>query len=664
MKLRYLLLPLVCLLFMRPVAAQTAFVTGNLTAIGTACTASPPSNTNHVTISTIGFGGATFTLSGTFVATLGFYASGDGGVTWQPLNVTPSNSASPVTTATAVGLWQANVSAYTNVCILDLIQTSGTAVARIHISTISARTGASGGGGAGVPSGGLVGQVLSVGPSSTIVASSPGLQDSTASPISGTYTPACGTTDTGDRARIMVTTATSQIVIPPSGAANCAHAVFYFLAQASTTFNFSTGDSFDIYDGNTHTTICASGCTSTAYAVASGQYLTVVNGAGTVWHFLVEAPAGAGGPASSLSSLTAASTNNTINNAANVQTWNWTTTVANAGLFNLGESAPSSNGNNTGILATQALLSANTLAGSTATPFSVTQGANASANGIPVAQFATTWNNAAMAGSGLTLAVTNTASALGPSKLLNLYAGATGTTSMFSVDSIGDASLAGNVNSSGIGVFAGGINTATPVRGSTTATNLTYQGGQDQSLGSTIGGAWFRGGDDATTTLVGATAGFAMLRGGMLSGASIVAGETEGATEVASGYRVGTIAAAFDAVCGTTTIWTVSDCAVTPQVNVIGIATSNTNPVDVVGYGTVPVHLAAALTAVGDTVCLSTTVAGAMVDSGGQANCAAGTQIGVIVAAAGTLQIPYSAGTLYNTITLSTTQPLVQLHIR
>ena len=661
MKLRYLILPLVCLLFVRPARAQTAFATGNLTAIGTACTTSPPTNTSHISISTIGFGGATFTLSGTFVATVGFYASGDGGVTWQPLNVTPSNSSSAVTTATAVGLWQANVSAYTNVCILDLVQTSGTVAARIHISTISARTGSSGGGGASIPSGGLTGQVLAIGPSNTVVASSPGLQDAASSPITGgTYTPTCGTVDTGDRARIFVTTATSQIVIPPSGGANCSHAVFYFLAQAPTTFNFSTGDSFDIYDGNARTTACATGCTATAYNVAAGQYLTVVNGAGTVWHFLVEAPGGTGGGGpSSLSSLTAATAANTINSAGNIQTWNWTTTNPNASLFNIGESAPSSGGNNTGILSTQALLSANTLAGSTATPFSVTQGANTSANGIPVAQFATTWNSAAMVGSGLALSVTNTASAAG-SKLFSLYAGAAGTTSVFSVDPVGNISATGGVSTTGVGSFSG-ISTGSPFHANGTQVNLVVQGGADATFNGYTGGGWFRGADN-NSGLAAAAGGYAMLRGGMLYGA-YVAGQAEGATLVASGYKLGTIAAAFDAVCGTTTAFTVSDCTTAPQVNVIGIATGTGAAVNVVGYGTVPVHLAAALTNIGDTVCLSTTVAGAMVDSGGQGNCAAGTQIGIIVASSGALQIPTGLG-VASTITLSTTQPLVQLHIR
>ena len=663
MKLRYLILPWLCLLLARPARAQTAFVTGNLTAIGAACTTSPPTNTNHITISTIGFGGATFTLSGTFVATVGFYASGDGGVTWQPLNVTPSNSSSLVTTATAVGLWQANVSAYTNICILDLVQTSGTAVARIHISTISARTGSSGGG-TSIPSGGLTGQVLAVGPSNSIVASSPGLQDAAASPITGgTYTPVCGTTDTGDRARIFVTTGVSQIVVPASGGANCAHAVFYFLAQASTTFTFSTGDSFDVYDGNTRTTVCATGCTSTAYGVAAGQYVTAVNGAGTVWHFLVESPGGAGGGTSSLSALTAATAANTIANGNNIQTWNWASTNPNAGMFTIGESAPSSGGTTNSVgLATQAVVSAQTLAGSSATPFSVNQGAiTNSAYTLPVAQFSTTWNNAALVGSGLAVSVTNTASAAG-SNLLTLYGGTSGNTSEFSVNSNGTATFAGGivVNAGFNSTFTTGLSIGSSIHGTTSGGNLSFSSGIDGPVNGNLGGALFRGGDNNSNAPT-AGGGYAVLRGGVLYG-NYTVGETEGATEVAAGYRAGTIAAAFDAVCGTTTAFTVSDCAVTPQVNVIGIATGTAVPVNVVTEGTVPVHLVAALTNIGDTVCLSTTIAGAMVDSGGQANCAAGTQVGVIVAAAGTLQV--AGGLTSVLVTLSTTQPLVQLHLR
>lgn len=94
-------------------------------------------------------GGATFTLTGTFSGTVQFEASGDGGTTWVALNVTPSNSSTAVSSATTAGTWQANVVGYTNVRERVSTYSSGTVVASIVVSTVSAR-GGSGGGGAPV----------------------------------------------------------------------------------------------------------------------------------------------------------------------------------------------------------------------------------------------------------------------------------------------------------------------------------------------------------------------------------------------------------------------------------------------------------------------------------------------------------------------------------
>src|ERR1035437_6129249 len=94
-------------------------------------------------------GGATFTLSGTFSATVQFEASGDGGVTWVALNVTPSNSTTAATSATGAGSWQANVAAYTNVRERVSTYSSGTVVATLIESLASARAGGGGGGGGG-----------------------------------------------------------------------------------------------------------------------------------------------------------------------------------------------------------------------------------------------------------------------------------------------------------------------------------------------------------------------------------------------------------------------------------------------------------------------------------------------------------------------------------
>ena len=135
--------------------AQVNFVTGSLTAQAAACPTSPgpsSSSTSALTISTVGYGGATFTLgSAAFSATVSFFGSGDGGTTWQPLNAVASNATSAVLLATATGVFQTNVSGYTNVCMVVTTFVSGTVTARIQLSTISARAG--GGVSSGLPAG-------------------------------------------------------------------------------------------------------------------------------------------------------------------------------------------------------------------------------------------------------------------------------------------------------------------------------------------------------------------------------------------------------------------------------------------------------------------------------------------------------------------------------
>lgn len=92
-------------------------------------------------------GGATFTLSGTFVGTVQFEASADYGSTYVAFNVTPSNSTTAASSATAGGVWQGNAAGYTNLRIRISAYTSGTVVASIATSTASARAGGGGGGG-------------------------------------------------------------------------------------------------------------------------------------------------------------------------------------------------------------------------------------------------------------------------------------------------------------------------------------------------------------------------------------------------------------------------------------------------------------------------------------------------------------------------------------
>jgi hypothetical protein len=84
--------------------------------------------------------------------------------------------------------------------------------------------------------------------------------------------------------------------------------------------------------------------------------------------------------------------------------------------------------------------------------------------------------------------------------------------------------------------------------------------------------------------------------------------------------------------------------------------------------GTVPVRLDGALAAIGDLICVSATTAGLGHDNGATI-CPAGTGIGVAVANSGTVLVgPTGAGTgsniLMQSVTLSTTLPLVALHFR
>src|SRR5476651_296938 len=61
------------------------------------------------------FGAITITVGANASGnTLQFELSADGGSTWVSINATPSNSATPATSTTSTGVWQANVAGYTN----------------------------------------------------------------------------------------------------------------------------------------------------------------------------------------------------------------------------------------------------------------------------------------------------------------------------------------------------------------------------------------------------------------------------------------------------------------------------------------------------------------------------------------------------------------------
>ena len=125
------------------------FVTQALTVVSSTPGIHPDSTQASLMI--IGFSGAAFTVSGVFAGTVSFYATADGGTNWSPINVAPSNNVTPVTSATAPGLFRANVSGYTHVSAQLSALTSGTPTVSIHCSSDAASSlsagGTSGGGG-------------------------------------------------------------------------------------------------------------------------------------------------------------------------------------------------------------------------------------------------------------------------------------------------------------------------------------------------------------------------------------------------------------------------------------------------------------------------------------------------------------------------------------
>jgi hypothetical protein len=199
---------------------------------------------------------------------------------------------------------------------------------------------------------------------------------------------------------------------------------------------------------------------------------------------------------------------------------------------------------------------------------------------------------------------------------------------------------------------------------STSSQALSLLGGLSSSgINQTQGGLFARGAD-STGTGASEAGGFALLRGGMLTNTTPSATALEGVVQISAGFLKGTaVANVGDVVCGTTTAFTVTDCSHTgPAVNIIGIATYTANPLGVITNGLALVKLSAALTAIGDTVCMGTTTDGLAVDSGGVGVCAtAGTSIGVIVADSGTVTTAFGANTA--AIAMSTTLPLVKLNI-
>lgn len=273
----------------------------------------------------------------------------------------------------------------------------------------------------------------------------------------------------------------------------------------------------------------------------------------------------------------------------------------------------------------------------------ITQGANTGATNVPALNISTTLNNASLTGGVMTFAVSNTSSA-GTQSFINFLGGAAAGTTEAIIDLAGNFRAAGNFESTattGNSVFTGGVATASS---NGALGGATFQGSHNSSNGSSV------------------KAGYNIVSSGILSNATPNAAALEGVVEIQAGYLKGTaIANVGDVVCGTTTAFTVTDCALAAS-NIVGIADTTTNPVGVIGYGTALVKFDGATT-LGDTACGPPTAAGTagLAHDNGTTACVLGSAVGVIIANSGTITV--ASATTTAAVAMSSTLALVQLHI-
>jgi hypothetical protein len=348
--------------------------------------------------------------------------------------------------------------------------------------------------------------------------------------------------------------------------------------------------------------------------------------------------------------------NSSLNNGSNELTWGWTPTMARASL-NFGELTAATGGSVVSGLSNQPIMQLSTVSGSTAAPLYLYQAGLTSASGSPAPpalQINSTWNNTGVTDSGIVESITNTVSGAG-STLLNLLVGGT---SVYSISPQGNTTAAGTATA---GTFASTSTTGPALKVANTSgasinatvptALITIAGGTD-AVNNGISGAFIGRGANNSSSVAAASAGSAYLQGGSLTTAGSAG--SFGLVQVDAYYWRGTIANSGDVVCQTTTAYTVSDCAVTPAVNVIGVVSGTIgNPAQVAIEGTAGVHIDNTAT-IGDFICLSTTTAGLGHDNGAVICPTAGAQVGIVTAVSGTP----------DSITLSTTFPAVTLHFR
>lgn len=214
------------------------------------------------------------------------------------------------------------------------------------------------------------------------------------------------------------------------------------------------------------------------------------------------ASCGGGGGATALSAITAATASNTLLNGNHgAQLWEWAQTTNSQTAFEIADSAAATGTNDI-------LFNLTTATSSTETPLSIVQGQLTSAQAQSAINVSSSWNTT---GSPVLIqaAVTNTSCSGGSCLLLNLLAGASGTTSEFSVTPTGAITSAAGATINGL------VGTTVGV-GATTNTGATkVQCGIDNTTATSACTLTLRGSDitgtPATASLQG---GSVAIRGG------------------------------------------------------------------------------------------------------------------------------------------------------
>lgn len=211
------------------------------------------------------------------------------------------------------------------------------------------------------------------------------------------------------------------------------------VVYTTTTANTGTGLTFNINSLGAKSVSKWMGSTNTLAAndvLASKEVLACYDG--TTWELSDIGNVPSGGGSSALSAITAATGANTIANGNNgLQIWNWAPTT-NQNQFQFGETTAATNGT----LGNQFILSAKTLAGSTAVPFGIINSLTGTQT-LPSLYITPTWNvGTTVVDAAILVNVTNTASGA-TSKLLDLQVG--GTTE-FNVDRTGIVTAKGAYN--------------------------------------------------------------------------------------------------------------------------------------------------------------------------------------------------------------------------